>query len=177
MYLLEHCPKTLINFIFLYIFFVLIFERVLPQSLRAIAKVIMYVVSIDFPFLFGQGWQQQVETTLGILACAVHGTADQNNSLANIYRHAISVSTNDWDIYGRATGRANNGDIGDIGAGHEVCIRTLSIVTRAPSHLSLVLGILLLTIAAVLIQVMVVLILLARILGLVLALVVVAVLF
>ena len=65
----------------------------------------------------------------------------------HIYRHTIS----DWAIYGSATWRANDGDTGDIGAGYEVCIGTLSIVTRAPSHLSLVLGIVLLTIIAVLI--------------------------
>ena len=37
---LEHCPKTPINFLF--IFFVLIFDRVLPQLLRAIATVTMH---------------------------------------------------------------------------------------------------------------------------------------
>ena len=95
-----------------------------------------------------------METTLGIPACAVHGTVDQRNSLANTHRHTISVPTNDWVVHGWATGRANDGDtgdIGDIGARHEFCIRTLSIVTRAPSHLSLVLDILLLTIVAILV--------------------------
>ena len=46
----------------------------------------------------------------------------------HMFRHTISVPTNEWAIYGWATGRANDGDTGDIGAGHEVCIRTLSIV-------------------------------------------------
>ena len=92
-----------------------------------------------------------MEATLGIPACAVHGTIDQNNRLANTYRYTLSVPTSDWAIYGWATGWANDGDIGNIGAGHEVCIRILSIVTRGPSHLSLVLGIALLTIAAILI--------------------------
>ena len=73
-------------------------------------------------------------------------------------------------------GGANNGNSGDIGAGHKVCTRTLLIVTRAPSHLSSVLGILLLAIIAILIQVMVALTLLARILNLILALIIVAVL-
>ena len=63
-------------------------------------------------------------TKLGIPACAVHGTVDQNNSLANTHRHTISVPTNDWAIYGRATGEgANDEDTGDIGAGYEVCIK------------------------------------------------------
>ena len=88
---------------------------------------------------------------MGILVCAVHGTIDQNNSLENTYRHVISVPTNDWAVYGRATWGANDDGTGNIKAGNEVCIRTLSIVARAPSHLSLVLGILLLTIVAVLI--------------------------
>ena len=52
-------------------------------------------------------------------------------------------------------GGANDGSIGDIGDGHEVCIRHLSIVTRGPSHLSLVLKILLLFIVAVLILIVV----------------------
>ena len=108
-----------------------------------------------------------METTLRIPACAVHDAVGQNNSLANTYKHTISVPV---------TWRANDGNTWDIGSGHEVCIRTLSIVTRAPSHLSFVLGILLLTIVAVLILVMVTLILLARILVLVLTMVVVAIL-
>jgi len=88
---------------------------------------------------------------LGIPACAVHDTVDQNISLANTYRHTTSVPTNGWAIYQLATGRTNDGNTRDIEAGHEVCIRTLSIVTRARSHLILVLGMLLLTIVAVLI--------------------------
>ena len=116
MKVLEHCQKKLINFLFIYIF--LVFERVLPQSLRAIAVVTIYFSSIVIIiFLLSNGWYQQVGTTLGISACAVHGTVDKNNSLSNTYRHTISVPTNVWAIYGWATGRANDGNTGVIELG------------------------------------------------------------
>ena len=73
--------------------------------------------------------------------------------LMNTCRHTTLGSTNDRTISGQASSWANNGNVGgDIGAGHDiVCIRTLSIIARAPSHLSLVLGILLLAIVVILI--------------------------
>ena len=135
--------------------FLLIFERVLPQSLRTCHCHGNYVFPLFFVFFFclvGVGSNKWKPHWVCIPACAVHGTVDQNNSLANTsYKHTISGPTNDWSIYGWATGRANDWGTGDIGAGHEVCMRILSIFTRAPSYLSLVLRILLLTIVAVLI--------------------------
>ena len=72
--------------------------------------------------------------------------------MTNTRRHTTLGPTNDRTISRWASGGANNGNVGDIGAGHdEVRIRNLSIIAKTPSHLSLVLGVLLLTVVVVLI--------------------------
>ena len=122
-------------------------KRMLPQLLWIVATVTIFHIDIcNLVKSSSTKWKPRCVFlhVLCMVPFAIY-------LLTNIGRHTTPGSTNNWVISKWISREENDGNMEDVGAEHEVCVRAFPIDTRHPSHLCFILRILLLTIVAILI--------------------------